>query len=90
MQNNIVNLSVHKNNSAQRKRKQNRKVMLNCVKDMASSECVSGFYFISWDEEGTYFQDRLHDPEAAIGKNMLPSYVSGAIQRMINAIDNED
>ena len=85
----LVNLSVHKNNKVQKKRKQNRKTMISAVKDMSNSTCVAGFYFISWNEKGDYHQDRLYDPEAALGLNQIPSYVSGAIQRAVNERDSE-
>lgn len=83
----IVNLSVHKNNSEQRRLKQNKKTMVNAVKSM--SGCSEGFYFIAWDKNGGY-QDRLYDPRGIIGRSRLPSFVGGSAQRMINDCDKED
>ena len=85
----VVNLSVHKNNLAQRQRKQSRKTMITTVKGMASTDCVEGFYFISWDKNGSY-QDRLHDPKGIVGKSSLSAFVAGSATRTINEIDNED
>lgn len=85
----VVNFSVHKNNRQQRERKLSRKQMISSVKGLAQSDCVDGFYFVSWNSEG-FYRDVLHDPKAIVGRNRLSSYVGGSAQRLVNQIDLED
>lgn len=63
--------------------------MKSYAKSLSKSDCIEGFFFVSWDEKGRY-QTRLYDPRAAIGKNQLPSFVNGAAARLIGDIDAED
>ena len=86
----VVNLTVHRNNRQQRERKKSRKVLVGAAKDMANSECVAGFYLVSWDESGDRFTDRYHDPKGAVGRNSLPSYVEGSARRLITERDREE
>lgn len=86
----IINLTVHKNNKTQRERKMSRKTIVGTAKDMANTECVAGFYFVSWDEKGNRYQDRFHDPKGGVGKSSLPNFVEGCARRMINNIDRDE
>ena len=85
----VVNLTVHKNNKRQRTRKNNRKTMISEAKNMANSECVAGFYFVSWNETGVKHTDSLYDPLGAVGLNQLSTFVGGSAQRKVNEIDNK-
>ena len=84
---NVVNLTVHKNNQIQRARKSSRRVLVGAAKDMANTECVAGFYLVSWDERGVNYQDRLHDPKGSVSLSALPSFIEGCARRMITDID---
>lgn len=85
----VVNLSVHKNNKEQRRKKELRHSLISSAKELSHTQCVEGYFLLSWDKDGTY-QTRLHDPEGAIGLSMLPSFVSGCAQRAVSEVDLDD
>ena len=87
---NIVNLTVHKNNRQQRERKINRKTLIRAARDMANSECVAGFFIVSWDEDGKNYENRYYDPKAVKGMSALPDYVAGCERRLVTSIDCEE
>jgi len=87
--NNIVSLSVHKNNSAQRQRKQRRKKMISSSKILSQTDCTEGFFFLSWNKDGDY-QVTFSDPDRVIGYSSLSNYVTGCAQRTIAELDNRN
>jgi len=86
----VVNLTVHKNNRQQRERKISRKTLIGAAKDMANSECVAGFFIVSWDEDGKNYENRFYDPKAVKGISGLPDYVAGCARRLVTSIDGEE
>lgn len=84
--NNTVSLSVHKNNVEQKRRKQRRKTMKLSAKNLAATDCIEGYFFVSWNKKGAY-QLRFHDPDGIVGRNNLPSYVEGTARRTIAELD---
>ena len=87
--NNTVSLSVHKNNLEQRRRKQRRHTMKLSAKNMSHTDCVEGYFFISWNKQGAY-QHRFHDPDGVIGRSNLAAFVEGSARRVVDELDRRD
>jgi hypothetical protein len=85
----VVNLSVHKNNKEQRRKKELRKSLISSSKYLSQTSCVEGYFLLSWDKDGSY-QTRLHDPEGVIGLSYLPSFTRGCAQRAVSEADLDE
>ncbi len=87
--NNTVSLSVHKNNSEQKRNKRNRQKILEAAKYLKTTQCTEGFFFVSWDKNSTY-QTQFYDPRGTVGKSQLPDFIRGCASRLVGDIDADD
>jgi len=72
---NIVKLSVHKNNSEQRKAKDFRKRAISNFKRSVCSENMSSYVFVTWNKEGGYRTGWDISKESAAKPEFMPDYV---------------
>ena len=85
MRNEVVRLSVHKNNSAQRKNKIRRKEMINSARELSQGSCIQGYCFVSFGDDG--YEARYHDPDGIVRTSDLPTYLKNVMRREIGLID---
>lgn len=79
----LVKLSVHKNNRMQREAKQFRKEAVENFKIGINARNVSGYSFVSWNEEGiltTAYSLRNNSPFAA---HTIPDLCKMALMRRL-------
>ena len=87
MANEVVRLSVHKNNRAQRKKKIMRKEMINSARELSQGSCISGYCFVSFSNGG--YEARYHDPDGIVKTSDLPTYLKNVMRREIGFIDRD-
>lgn len=63
--------------------------MVSASKSMVQTDCVEGYFFLSWNKDGDY-QVRTNDPDRVIGYSRLPDYVNGCARRTITDLDKEN
>jgi len=72
---NIVKLSVHKNNSEQRKAKDFRKRAISNFKRSVCSENMSSYAFVTWNKESGYNTGWDISNKTAVRPELMPDSV---------------
>lgn len=80
----VVNLSVHRNNRDQRRRRAAARDLVSDVRDVTKGKDIDGFVLVTWDGEGTALCSwkRGRMPQRA-----LPDYVRGVMQSKFSMDD---
>lgn len=78
--NTVVKLSVHKNNSLQRKRKALRKDAVKQMKTCVNNPDIAGYAVVSWDASGEYHAGWNISGDSKILAHDMPRYVKDVLR----------
>lgn len=75
----LVNLTVHRNNRAQRAAKECRRELLSCARELSNTKDLVGFAIVIWDKDWGH-RTKWCSGDVMPG-NALPEYIKNALLR---------